>query len=45
MTREFVDQARRAENPYGSGGAAERIVRILKQTDFSDRFFNKELTF
>jgi UDP-hydrolysing UDP-N-acetyl-D-glucosamine 2-epimerase len=45
MTREFVDQARRAENPYGSGGAAARIVGILKQTDFSARFFNKELTF
>jgi UDP-hydrolysing UDP-N-acetyl-D-glucosamine 2-epimerase len=45
MTREFVDRARRAENPYGNGGAAERIVRILKETEFSDRFFNKELTF
>jgi UDP-hydrolysing UDP-N-acetyl-D-glucosamine 2-epimerase len=45
LTNEFVAQARRAINPYGSGGAAGRIVSILKGTDFSERFFNKELTF
>jgi len=41
----FVAQARRARNPYGNGGAAERIVKILKDTVVDERLLNKELTF
>jgi len=45
LSAEFAAQARAAENPYGNGGAAERILRILKQTEFSERLLRKELTF
>jgi len=41
----FVAHARRATNPYGNGGAAQRIVKILKDTGLTDRLLNKELTF
>jgi GDP/UDP-N,N'-diacetylbacillosamine 2-epimerase (hydrolysing) len=41
----FAAQARRATNPYGNGGAAQRIVKLLKDTDLTDRLLNKELTF
>jgi len=45
LSSAFVAQARRARNPYGNGGAAERIVKILKDTVVDERLLNKELTF
>jgi GDP/UDP-N,N'-diacetylbacillosamine 2-epimerase (hydrolysing) len=45
LSPEFVAQARRARNPYGNGGAAGRIVKILKDTEIDERLLNKELTF
>jgi GDP/UDP-N,N'-diacetylbacillosamine 2-epimerase (hydrolysing) len=41
----FAAQASRVRNPYGNGGAAERIVKIVKDMEFNDRLLNKELTF
>ena len=35
-TLEFKSLCRNALNPYGSGGASEKIVRVLENVDFSD---------
>jgi UDP-hydrolysing UDP-N-acetyl-D-glucosamine 2-epimerase len=41
----FSATARKSANPYGSGGAAARIVQVLKRIDRSDCLLNKELTY
>jgi GDP/UDP-N,N'-diacetylbacillosamine 2-epimerase (hydrolysing) len=41
----FVARPRQATNPYENGGAARRIVDILKDTDLTHGLLNKELTF
>lgn len=33
---EFKDKLKNVKNPYGEGGAAEKIKKILKEVDFSD---------
>ena len=45
MSDEFSEQARQAINPYGQGGSAKRILQILKNTQFDERLFNKELAY
>ena len=45
MSDEFSEQARQAINPYGQGGSAKRILQILKNTQFGERLFNKELAY
>lgn len=45
MSDEFTEQARHAVNPYGQGGSAKRILQILKDTQFDERLFNKELVY
>ena len=45
LTPAFAARARRARNVYGNGGAAERIVKILKDTERGEQLLNKELTF
>ena len=45
LSAEFAAKAREAVNPYGNGGAAKRILRILKDTELSDKLLRKELSF
>jgi UDP-hydrolysing UDP-N-acetyl-D-glucosamine 2-epimerase len=45
LSPSFAARARRVTNPYGNGGAAQRIVEILKGTARTNRLLNKELTF
>lgn len=45
MSDEFTEQARHAINHYGQGGSAKRILQILKDTQFDERLFNKELVY
>jgi GDP/UDP-N,N'-diacetylbacillosamine 2-epimerase (hydrolysing) len=35
-SKEFKDKLRNVKNPYGEGGAAEKIKKILKEVDFTD---------
>lgn len=41
----FCKKLRTVENPYGTGGAADKIIAVLKKTDFSKliikRFYDK----
>lgn len=37
VSREFALKIKQLENPYGDGQTAERICRILKTVDFTDR--------
>mgnify|MGYP005854592531 CR=1 FL=1 len=36
LTKEFQDKLEHVKNPYGEGGASEKIVRIIKDFDYSD---------
>ena len=42
VSTDFTERASRAINPYGTGGASERIVDILKRTEFSKHLLRKE---
>ena len=35
-SKEFQDKLKNVKNPYGKGGAAEKIKKILKETDLSN---------
>jgi len=35
-SKEFQDKLRNVRNPYGEGGAAEKIKKVLKEKDLSD---------
>ncbi len=35
-SKEFQDKLKDVENPYGEGGAAEKIKKLLKETDLTD---------
>jgi GDP/UDP-N,N'-diacetylbacillosamine 2-epimerase (hydrolysing) len=35
-SKEFQDQLKNVQNPYGKGGAAEKIKKILKEVDLTD---------
>ena len=41
----FLKRVSRCGNPYGDGRAAERIVRLLKSIDISDRVIQKRITY
>lgn len=45
MSPGFAEQAARAVNPYGQGGAAESIIEVLRSTALDDRLMIKCLTF
>jgi GDP/UDP-N,N'-diacetylbacillosamine 2-epimerase (hydrolysing) len=38
---EFREQLKTVENPYGTGGAADRIITVLKTIDFKDLIFKR----
>ena len=35
-SKEFQDQLKNVKNPYGKGGASEKIKKILKEVDLTD---------
>ena len=35
-SKEFQDKLKNVKNPYGEGGATEKIKKVLKEKDFSD---------
>jgi len=35
-SKEFQDKLKNVKNPYGEGGAAEKIKKILKEVDLTD---------
>ncbi len=41
----FVEQARRAVNPYGDGRASERIVATLRDIEINARLLHKEMAY
>jgi UDP-hydrolysing UDP-N-acetyl-D-glucosamine 2-epimerase len=41
LTPSFRDSLRTATNPYGDGGAARRIVRVLREVELGDRLVRK----
>ena len=45
-SKEFQDKLKNVKNPYGEGGAAEKIKKVLKEFDFTDilkkKFYDTE---
>lgn len=48
LSKEFQQKLESVKNPYGEGGASEKIVKILKNFDYSDilkkKFYDIEFT-
>ena len=36
FSKEFKEKLHTVKNPYGEGGASEKIIEILKEFDYSD---------
>ena len=49
FSEEFQEKLKKVKNPYGDGGASEKIVKILKEFDYSDilkkKFYDINYTF
>jgi GDP/UDP-N,N'-diacetylbacillosamine 2-epimerase (hydrolysing) len=45
VTKEMVDVARGVVNPYGTGGASQRIVDVLKGLDITEKLLQKDMTY
>lgn len=43
--KDFLEKVQICTNPYGDGNAAERIVRVLAETNFNNGVFIKDITY
>ena len=45
LSKEFKHSLRNCRNPYGDGNSAQKILKILKQTNINDKLLIKRLTY